>query len=104
MNMDALANLQADELRKLIESLQGLAASRTEGAPTLTTPRRLPTPITAAREEEAILWEQVGTGTVPLPDSQPTIAPPTNNQTLEDRTRNNLPNPDATFVDICSKL
>ena len=35
VNLDALANLQADELRNLIESLQGLAASSTEGAPTL---------------------------------------------------------------------
>ena len=30
MNLDAVAGLQADELKKLIESLQGLAAARQE--------------------------------------------------------------------------
>ena len=30
MNLDAIAGLQADELQKLIESLQGLAAARQE--------------------------------------------------------------------------
>ena len=103
VNLEALANLQADELIKLIEILQGLAASRTEGAPTPTTPRRPNTPTTSAGEEEAILWEQVGTGPVPLPDRPPVRPPPTNKQTLEDRTRNNLLNPDATFTDICRK-
>ena len=48
VNLDALANLQADELRKIIEILQSLAASRTEVATTPTTPRRPPTPSTAA--------------------------------------------------------
>ena len=103
VNLDALANLQADETRKLIESLQGLAASRTEGAPTPTTPRRPPAPTAAAGEEEAIMWEQVGTCPVLLPDRQPTRPPATNEQTLEDRTLNNMPNPDAAFADICSK-
>ena len=103
VNLESLANLQAEELIKLIEILQGLAASRTEGAPTPTTPRRPNTPTTSAGEEEAILWEQVGTGPVPLPDRPPVRPPPTNKQTLEDRTRNNLLNPDATFTDICRK-
>ena len=30
MNLDAIAGLQADELQKLIESLQGLTAARQE--------------------------------------------------------------------------
>ena len=30
MNLDAMAGLQADELQKLIKSLQGLAAARQE--------------------------------------------------------------------------
>ena len=50
VNLDALENLQAYKLQKLIESLQGLAASRTEGTPTPTTPQGLPTPATAAGE------------------------------------------------------
>ena len=48
VNLDALANLQADELRKLIESQKGLASYRTEGAPKPTTPQRPPTPATTA--------------------------------------------------------
>ena len=38
VKLDALENLQADYLRNLIKSLQGLATSRTEGSPTPTTP------------------------------------------------------------------
>ena len=53
MNLDALFSLQADELQKLIESLQGLAASRQEEA----TPTRQPRiPDSAPEEEEAIRW------------------------------------------------
>ena len=103
MNLDALSNLQADELRKLMESLQGLAASRTEGVPTPTTPQLPHAPTTSAGEEEAILREKVGTGPVPLPYRPHTRSSPTNEQTLEDRTLKNLPNPGATFADICSK-
>ena len=50
-NLDALANLQADELRKLIENLQGIAASRLDRTPTPTTPQRLPIPASAAGDE-----------------------------------------------------
>ena len=104
VNLYALKNLQADDLGNLIESLQGLATSRTEGDPTPTTPQCPPTPATVAGEEEEIMWEQVGTVHVPLPDRPPTRPPPTTNkQTLEDRTINNLPNPHSTFADICSK-
>ena len=48
MNIDALASLQADELRKLIKSLQGLAASRQEEA----IPTQQPPIPTSAPEEE----------------------------------------------------
>ena len=106
-NLDALANLQADELRKIIESPQGMAASRTEGTPTPTTPQRPPTPDTAAGEEEAIMWEQVGTSHVPLLVRPPTrhLPPhePTNERTLEDQTIKNPPKPNSTLVEICSK-
>ena len=103
MTLDALAILQVDELRNLIKSLQGLAASMTEGSQTPATPRRPPTPTAVAGEEEAILWEKVGTGHVPLGVGPPTRPPPANEQTLEDRTLNNLLKPDSTSADICSK-
>ena len=55
MNLDALASLQADELQKLIKSLQGLAASRQEG----TTPTRKPPAHTSTTlEGEEIRWER----------------------------------------------
>ena len=74
MNLDALSSLQADELRKLIESIQGLAASRQEE----TTPTRQP-PVhaSATSEEEAIRWEQVGTGKVPVTEAPHTRPSPT---------------------------
>ena len=107
LRLDALANLQAGELKKLIESLQGLAASRIEGTPTLTTPQRPPIPDTAAGEEEAIMWEQVGTGHFPLPESPPTRPPPhhnpNNERTLEDQTINNPPKTNSTLAEICSR-
>ena len=106
-NLDALANLQADELRKIIESPQGMAASRTEGTPTPTTPQRPPVPAKATGEEEAILREQVGTGHVPLPERPPTRPPPpqnpNNERTLEDQTINNPPKPESTLAEICSR-
>ena len=109
VNMDALANLQADELRKLIESLQDLAASRTEKTPTPTAPQPPPIPATAAGEEELILWEQVGTGHFPLLEGPPTIPPPPHNPINEwtidnlENPLNNLPTPDSAFVDIFSR-
>ena len=51
MTTPDMASLQADELIKLIEILQCLAASRTEGTPTPTTPQRPPIPATSAGEE-----------------------------------------------------
>ena len=79
VNLDALANLQADELKKLTESLKGLAASSKEGTPTPETPQRPPIPATGAGEEEVIGWEQVVTGHVPLPERPPTRPPPPHN-------------------------
>ena len=107
VNLDALSNLQVDKTRKLIQSLQGLAASRTDGTPTPTTPQCPPIPAAAAGEEELILWEQVGTGHVPLSERPPARPPPHHNpineRTLEDQTNppSNLPTPDSSFIDIC---
>ena len=74
MNLDALVSLQADEIQQLIESLQGLAASRQEE----TTPTQQP-PVhaSAPAEEEAIRWEQVGTEQVPVIEAPYTRPPPT---------------------------
>ena len=60
VNLEALASLPADELNKLIESLQGLAALRTDNEPhALPDPPQLTAPhipSTVAGEDEAILW------------------------------------------------
>ena len=74
-NLEALANLQEDELQNLIESLQDLAADRT--GTTLTAPQPPHVPAATTWEEEASLWEQVSTGKVP-PQEVPTRPPPTN--------------------------
>ena len=109
VNLEALANLQVDNLRKLIEILQGLAASRTEETPTPTAPSPPPVPATEAGGEEAILWEQFGTGHVLLPEGPPTRPPPPHNPinegTLDNLANpiNNPPTPDSTFLDICSR-
>ena len=59
MNIDAIASLQADELQKLVESLQGLVASRQEGP----TPTQQPPGNTATKAaEEEIQWEKLGAG------------------------------------------
>ena len=74
MNLDALASLQEDEIRKLIESLQGLAASRQEE----TTPtQKPPVHASAPEEEEAIRWGQLVTGQVPFTEAPHTRPPPT---------------------------
>ena len=59
MNLDAIASLHTYELQKLIESLQGLAASSQEG-PTPT--RQLPDNTSTTAAEEEIRWEQLGAG------------------------------------------
>ena len=104
MNMDALARLQADELRKLIEILQGLAASRQEG----TTPTQQPPVHTSTTvEEEEIRWEQMGTGRLPVTEAPHTRSPPTHDpvsaQTLagENTLSDPCPPPQvATFAEV----
>ena len=56
INLEALENFQTDDLRKLIESLQGLAAARTgdDAKPAVPNPPHIP--VITAGEEEAILW------------------------------------------------
>ena len=58
MNMDALASLQADDIRNLTESLQGIAESRQEG---ITPTQQPPVHTSTTVEEEEIRWEQMGT-------------------------------------------
>ena len=59
MNLNAIASLQSDELQKLIESLQGLAAARQE--PT----RQPPVQTATTSAEEEIRWEKLGAGQLP---------------------------------------
>ena len=75
-NLEALENIQADELQKLIESLKGISAARTGTIPTAPQPPHVPAATTG--EEEAILWEQFSTGNVPPQEVPPTRPPPTN--------------------------
>ena len=75
-NVEALANLQADELQKLSESLQGIAAARTGVTPTDPQPSTVPAETTG--EGGSILWEKVSTGNV-VPQEVPPTRPPTTN-------------------------
>ena len=107
MNLDALTSLQAGDLQKLIESLQGLAASWQEGL----TPTQQPpihTPTTA--EEEEIRWEQMGAGRLPVTEEAHTRPPPTHNpvstQTLAGENPPSDPRPPpqvATFAEVYSQ-
>ena len=56
VNLEALANLQEDDLRKLIEILQGLAAAITGDDTTPTDSQTPHIPATTAGEEESMLW------------------------------------------------
>ena len=77
--LETLAGLQADELSNLIESLQGLTAAstgnNTHALLDPATPAQITAPIipaiAAQEEEEAIIWEQVGTGHAPHPEAPP---------------------------------
>ena len=107
MNLDAIASLQADELQKLIKSLQGIAASRQEG-PTPTQQPPVHTLTTAAEEE--IRWEQMGAGQLPVTEEPHTRPPPTHNpvstQTLARENPQSDPCPPpqiAAFADVCSQ-
>ena len=75
-NLEALANLQANKLQKIIESLQDIAASRT-GINTPTAPQPPHIPTAKSVDEEAILWVKVSTGNVPPPEVPPIRPPPT---------------------------
>ena len=105
MNLDDLANLQADELQKLVEILQGLAASRQEEA----TPTQQPPVLASApAEEEAIRWEKVETGQVPVTEAPHTRPPPThdpiNTQPLAVENTPSDPRPPSrvsTFAEVC---
>ena len=107
MKLDALASLQADELRKLIKSLQRLAASMQEG----TTPKRHPPVHTSTTaEEEEIRWEQMVAGRLPVTEDPHTRPPPTHDpistQTLagENTTSYSRPSPQvATFSEVFSQ-
>ena len=92
VNLESLANLQSDDLRKLIERPQGLVAARTGKETTPTAPQPPHTPATTAGEEEAILWEQVRTGHVPTPEVPPTRPPPPHDYT-QGQTREELATP-----------
>ena len=107
MNLGAIESLQADELRKIIESLQGLAASRQDE----TTPTQQP-PIHASSPEEAeiIRWDQVGTGQVPFTEAPHTRTTPPHNP-INERTLGVANPPSHTcppslvsmFANVCSK-
>ena len=84
LNAAALVGIQANELNKLIDILQGLAADRSNTTPTQvpTTPappaqtlRETLIYVAASGKEEAILWEQVGTGQVLPPEAPITGLP-----------------------------
>ena len=80
-SLKSLANLQANEIQKLIEILQGIAAARTiTNTPTAPKPPHIPAKTTG--EEEEILWEQFSTGNVPPPEVPPTRTPPTHDPNL----------------------
>ena len=64
MNLDAIESLQADDLQKLIKSLQGLAAAR----------RQPPVQIATASAEDEIRWEQLSAGRLPA-TKEPQVRP-----------------------------
>ena len=75
MNLDAMAGLKADELQKLIKSLQGLAAARQE--PTQQPPVQTET----APAEDDIQWEHLSTGRVQA-TAEPNVRPPLTQTTV----------------------
>ena len=104
MNLDAIASLQADELQKLIESLQGLAASRQE--PT----RQPPVQTAIPPAEEEIRWEQLGAERLLASEEPQARPPPTQNtvstQPLARESTQSDPHPQpqvATFAELCSQ-
>ena len=104
MNLDAMAGLQADELQKLIESLQGLAAARQEST------QQPPMQTETAPVEDDIQWEHLSTGRVQAV-AQPQVRPPltqtptsTKPLTRESIQSNTIPLPQiATLAEVCSR-
>ena len=76
VSLEALANLQADDIQKLIEILQCIAEARTRTTPTA--PQTPHVPAVTTGEEEVILWEKVSTGNVPPQEVPPAIPSRTN--------------------------
>ena len=104
MNLDAIAGLQADELQKLIEILQGLAAAWQE--PT----RQPPVQTATSVAEDKIQWEQLSTGQLPATEAPQVRPPPTQNPvithllTREGPQSNPRPRPQvATFAAVYSQ-
>ena len=62
-SLEALTKFQADEIEKIIESLQGIAAASTGTTTTAPQPPYVPAVTTGG--EEAILWKQVITVNIP---------------------------------------
>ena len=86
-NIEALASLQAYELSKITEIIQGLVAARTaKEKPTPPTSQAPHIPATIAGEDKTIIWEQVGTGHIPNPEVPPT-RPQTPNDPTQGQTR-----------------
>ena len=75
-SLEALTKFQADEIEKIIESLQGIAAARTGTIPTAPQSPKISAVTTG--EEEEILWEQVITGYAPPQEAPQEIPPRTN--------------------------
>ena len=104
MNLDAIASLQADELQKLIKSLQGLAAARQE--PT----RQSPTQTAKASAEDEIRWEQLSAGRLPATEEPQARPPPTQNTVSTHPLARDSPQSEprpppqvATFAEVCSQ-
>ena len=76
MNLSTLTIPHADDLQKLIESLQGLSASRQE-SPSPTRQPPVQTPTTAEEEENRL--ELMGAGQLPVTEKAHTRPPPTHN-------------------------
>ena len=104
MNLDAIAGLQADELQKLIESLQGLSAARQEPA------RQPPVQTETASAEDEIQWEQLSTGRLfsrEVPQVRlPLTKNPVSTQPMTRESPQIIPRPPpqvATFSEVCSQ-
>ena len=103
MNFDAMSGLQADELQKLIESLQVLTAARQEHT------QKPPMQTETAPVEDDIQWEHLSTGRVQA-TAHPHVRPPITQTTASTQPptrksiQNNIPPPQvATLAEACSQ-